>query len=110
MDTHWSKDNERDEASRSLWKGVFYMLLPLALICVPTSWLESRPSFCLIRHVTGRPCPGCGMTRAISCAFHANFTGAWRYNKLVVLVFPLLCYSWLQAMRTEYKKYLVTKS
>ena len=86
------------------------MLLPLALICVPTSWLESRPSICLIRQVTGRPCPGCGMTRAISCVFHANFIGAWRYNKLVVLVFPLLCYSWLQAMRTEYKKYLVTKS
>src|SRR5438105_11482574 len=110
MDTHWLKDNERDEASRLLWKGGFYMLLPLALICVPTSWLESRPSICLIRHVIGRPCPGCGMTRAISCVFHANFTRAWRYNKLVVLVFPLLCFSWFRAMRAEYKKYLLTKS
>src|SRR5438874_13398625 len=100
MDTHWSKDNERDEASRSLCKGVFYMLLPLALICVPSSWLESRPSFCLLRHVTGRPCSGCGMTRAISCVFHAQFSSAWRYYKLVGLVFPLLFYSSLQAKGT----------
>src|SRR5437660_1419706 len=104
MGTHWSKANESYEAFKSLGKVGFYILLPLGFICVPTAWLEVRPSMCLIRRVSGRSCPGCGMTRAISCVFHANFARALLYNKLVVLVFPLLCYAWFQALRTECKR------
>ena len=114
MGIHWSKDNQRYEALKSpgkaLWKIGCYILLPLGFLCVPTSWLEARPSMCLIRHVFGRPCPGCGMTRAISCVFHLHFTRAWQYNKLVVLVFPLLCYAWFQAVSAEYKKYASRRS
>jgi hypothetical protein len=44
------------------------------------------------------------MTRAISCVSHGNFKRALQYNKLVVIVFPLLCYCWLQALSTEYQK------
>ena len=110
MDIHWSKDNKRHEALKSRGKVGLYALLPLGFLCVPTSWLESRRSICLIRHVFGRPCPGCGMTRAISCVFHGNFMRAWQYNKLVVLVFPLLCYTWFRAVSTEYKKYASIKN
>jgi len=81
-----------------------YLLLPLIFIAVPTSWFESHRSICLIRTLFGVPCPGCGMTRAISCVFHGHFKRAFQYNKLVVVVFPLLCYCWLRALTTEYRR------
>jgi hypothetical protein len=83
---------------KRLVKAAFLLLLPFLFIVVPTSWLETRRSFCLIRSVFGVRCPGCGMTRAISCVFHGNFKQALQYNKLVVLVLPLLCYVWLRSV------------
>ena len=94
----------KDTFPRSLGKVGFYILLPLVFIVVPTSWFESRCSFCLIRHLFGVPCPGCGMTRAISCVFHGQFKQALQYNKLVVIVLPLLCHAWLGAVMAEYKR------
>jgi len=44
------------------------------------------------------------MTRAISCIFHGHFKRAFQYNKLIIIVFPLLCHTWLQGVTTEYKK------
>ena len=81
------------------------MLLPLLLILIPTSWIEERRTLCLIKNLTGRACPGCGMTRACSCAFHAHFKQAFQYNKLVVIVLPLLAYEWLQAVTSAYRRY-----
>src|SRR5438105_15007351 len=89
---------------QSLGKVGCYILLPLVFALIPTSWLESGPSLCLIRRVFGVKCPGCGMTRAISCVFHGNFKQALAYNKLVVIVLPLLGYTWLRAVRSEYQK------
>jgi uncharacterized protein DUF2752 len=80
-----------------------YLLLPLAFLLVPTSWFESRHPVCLIRNVFGIRCPGCGMIRAISCVFHGNFKGAFHYNKLVVIVFPLLSYVWLRGFTTAFR-------
>jgi len=98
----------RNASFKSLGKVGLYILLPLVFVLVPTSWFESRRSICLIRNVFGVPCPGCGMTRAISCVVHGNFKKALQYNKLVVVVFPLLCYAWGQAVAAEYKNYQVT--
>src|SRR5260370_28667288 len=88
----------RRDSFKSCGKVVLYMLLPIVFLVVPTSWLEARRSFCLIRNVFGVRCPGCGMTRAISCVFHGHFKRAFDYNGLVVIVFPLLCYVWLKAV------------
>ena len=68
--------------------------LPLAIIAVPTAWVESGPSICLFRRVTGWSCPGCGMTRAVSSTLHGDIVAAIRFNRLVVAVFPLLCCLW----------------
>ncbi|MGB8347482.1 MAG: DUF2752 domain-containing protein [Ktedonobacteraceae bacterium] len=81
-----------------LGKSGIYILLPLALIATPTSWIERGPSLCLIRRVFGVRCPGCGMTRAFSCIVHGKFKQAFQYNKLVVIVFPLLCYLWAKSL------------
>ena len=90
---------------KSFGKVAFYLLLPIIFLLIPTSWFESRRSLCLIRNVFGVKCPGCGMTRAISCIFHGNLKKALQYNRLVVIVLPLLCFAWLEALMTEYQRY-----
>lgn len=82
----------------TLGKVGIYFLLPIGLLLVPTAWLERGPSLCLIRRVFGVRCPGCGMTRAFSCIAHGKFKQAFQYNKLVVIVFPLLCYLWAKSL------------
>jgi hypothetical protein len=89
----------------TLGKVGVLIALPLLLILIPTAWLEWRRSLCLVKNLTGRNCPGCGMTRAVSSAAHGNFGQAWRYNRLVVVVLPILCYKWLQALTREYGRY-----
>ena len=76
---------------------IAWLLAPLALLALPTRWLEATPSLCVIRRVTGRPCPGCGMTRALSRLAHGDPRGAWRRNPRVVIVAPLLAGVWLSA-------------
>lgn len=71
-------------------------MLPLAVMVVPSRWIERHPVPCLFSKVLGVRCPGCGMTRAVSCAFHGRFRDAVRYNPLVVLVLPLAAIEWLR--------------
>ena len=40
--------------------------------------------------LSGRECPGCGITRAVSCCLHGEFERATEFNLGVVVVFPLL--------------------
>ena len=86
---------------KSLVKAGCLLIIPFVFFMVPTSWLESRRSLCLIYNIFGVRCPGCGMIRALSSAVHGNFKQALRYNWLVVFVLPLLCYAWLRAFLVE---------
>ena len=63
---------------------------------VPTAIFETGYSICLFKGMFGLDCPGCGMTRAISRVFHADFADAYYYNNSVALVFPLLCFIYMQ--------------
>ena len=42
------------------------------------------------------------MIRAISSIFHGDLLGAFKYNKLVLIVFPLLVYIWVTKIKKEY--------
>jgi hypothetical protein len=75
-----------------------WLLAPLALLALPTRWLAATPQLCLFRRVTGRPCPGCGMTHALSRLAHGDLPGAWRYNRRVVIVAPLLLGVWTRSL------------
>jgi hypothetical protein len=95
----------KNDSLIALGKVSFLLLIPLLLILIPTAWLERRRSLCIIKNLTGRNCPGCGITRAISSAAHGQFQQAFRYNKLVVIVLPILSYEWLQALTRAYRRY-----
>ena len=75
-----------------------WLAAPVALLALPTRSLTAAPSVCLIRRVTGRPCPGCGMTRALSRLAHGDARGAWRSNRRVVIVAPLLLGIWARSL------------
>ena len=52
---------------------------------------DSGPDICLFTRLSGYHCPGCGMTRACMHMIHFDFVGAWQYNKMSYIVFPILC-------------------
>jgi hypothetical protein len=82
-------------------KLILYVLLPIVFFLLPTRWLEKHPPICLYSAIFGVRCPGCGMSRAMSCAVHGNFKKAFHYNKLFVVVLPLLAYEWWREVQRE---------
>lgn len=68
----------------------------LLLAVFPTEWLDSGPSLCLFRNLFEIKCLGCGMTRALSATLHGDLAAALSYNRLVLIVFPFLCFVFLR--------------
>jgi hypothetical protein len=84
--------------NRSGVKDMAIILAPLALFFVPMAWLTGNHSLCLIKNIFGVECFGCGITRAIVSAVQLHFAEAYHYNKLIVVVFPLLMYIWIKTL------------
>ena len=85
-------------------KFAFVSGFPLLLYFIPMEWLNGQHTICLFKNLTGHECWGCGITRAVVSVVQFDFAAALHYNKLIVIVFPLLVYEW---MKINYK--LITK-
>jgi len=90
----WLKDNNQLQQL----KRVGVSIIPIALYLIPLDWIKHQHTICLYKNITGHDCYGCGITRAILSALHFQFQEAFDYNKLVVLVLPLLIYIWIKTM------------
>ncbi len=70
------------------WKsilGMHLLFLGLGILFLFIySWLDIS---CLLRYITGVPCPTCGATRAIFSLTRLDFVGYWFYNPMA---FPLV--------------------
>jgi hypothetical protein len=80
--------------------GIGILLIPVVMYFVPLEWLKNQHSICLFRNLTGHDCYGCGMTRAIFSALHFRFDDAFHFNRLYVVVLPLLVYIWAKTIIT----------
>jgi len=69
-----------------------FFLLPFLLSMVSLDNLESKRSICLIKNLFGVECYGCGITKAIIASIQLDFVRAFNYNKLIVIVMPLIVY------------------
>jgi len=67
-------------------------LLPFLLSMVSLDALESKHSICLIKNLFGVECYGCGITKAIISCIQLDFIRAFNYNRLIVIVMPLIVY------------------
>ena len=68
---------------------------PLLALCVlvGTAMLALSPHShgpaCLVRAITGIPCPGCGLTRSLSSIWHGRWLLSFRYHPLGLPLFGL---------------------
>jgi len=81
--------------NKQMHRGLVFGCVAVGMVVVaalvPPTVLERLPTLCLFRNLTGWECPGCGMTRAILSLLRGDLATALHYNRMVVLVFPLLC-------------------
>ncbi|MCS7078053.1 MAG: DUF2752 domain-containing protein [Bacteroidia bacterium] len=88
----------------------FLLLTPIVLVLLPTDFFDNGRKLCLSVVLFNQTCAGCGMTRAIQHLIHFDFEGAYAYNKLSFIVFPLLVVVWMQEiMRTKRKINVLNK-
>lgn len=75
-------------------------LLSVALVVAlfPMESMDEGSTLCLWTNLTGKNCYGCGISRAIIYFFRGDFTTAFHYNRLVILVAPLLLFYWLKQL------------
>lgn len=71
----------------------------------PDLVLHLTPS-CLVSRMLDEVCWGCGITHAALAFLHADFAGAWAFNKLSLLVLPLLLWQYFLYLRMIWRTYL----
>jgi hypothetical protein len=82
-------------------KVVALLLFPLVLLLLPATFFDGGRSICLSVLLADTACYGCGMTRAIMHLLHFDLETALTFNKLSVVVLPLLVFVWGQSLYRE---------
>lgn len=70
-------------------KGLLALCLLLALAYAAASVLGVG---CPIRTVTGVPCPGCGLSRALAAVLRLDFAAAFAQNPMIFVLPPVFLY------------------
>jgi hypothetical protein len=61
----------------------------LASLCaISARMIDSWPTLCLYRRLTGSPCPGCGLTHSLWFLLHGQMAAALQWNKMGILFLP----------------------
>ena len=95
-------------------KKLAIFLLPVVLYLLPEELILSGNTICLSQRLFGLECWGCGITRAVYLVLHSDITVAMGYNRLVIVVLPILAVLWLQLLferpKDPYSKYGLRRS
>jgi hypothetical protein len=71
-------------------KLVFIIIIGMIFFFIPKAYLGDTFPLCLYRILFNKKCIGCGATRAVWSILHLKFIEAFEYNKLIIIIFPLL--------------------
>ncbi len=86
--------------AHSLWLGkhcviVAWVGLVIAALCPPHGF---GISVCWFGGATGLPCPGCGMTRSLSCGLRGVWRDSWHFHPMGLLILALFIFTALQSL------------
>jgi hypothetical protein len=56
--------------------------LLLVALLIPGRALRAAPTMCIVRRVTGRPCPACGMTRSWQATTHLRLAEGFAHHPM----------------------------
>jgi len=86
------------------WVILFFILaFPLFFHFLELKSLSKIP-LCFFHFLTGFDCPGCGMTRGMTCWFQGRWLQAIRYNALVPILFLIWIYYLSRSIFFLFKK------
>ncbi|MCP3931302.1 MAG: DUF2752 domain-containing protein [Bacteroidetes bacterium] len=75
---------------------IILVAIPLVLLILPSHFFDSGPPSCLSVWILGKTCFACGITRGIMHLIHFDFAGAYFYNPLSFVVFPIVVLLYLR--------------
>ena len=78
---------------------VILILIPIVLLILPADFFDKGKSICLSVSLFDSECYACGLTRAMQHLIHFDFSIAYEYNKLSIIVFPFLMLSYYKEIR-----------
>lgn len=78
------------------YKILGWLLIPVLLWLIPLKEVSQLQSTCIFKNITEFGCYGCGITRAVISAIQFQWSDAYEYNQLIVIVFPLLSFVWIR--------------
>ena len=66
-------------------------------------------SICWIKAATGLPCPGCGLTRSISCALRGMVVESWQYHPFGFLILGIFVCAAAMSLMPDFRKKLASQ-
>jgi hypothetical protein len=82
-----------------------YLIVPTFLLFLPADYFDhDKPKVCLYTLATGIECWGCGHTRATMHLIHFEFEEAILFNKLSLVIVPVIAFMWLNGIYQTIKK------
>ena len=79
--------------------GRFALVAVLASFVLPPDGIGIN--LCTMKHLFDLPCPGCGLTRSVTCFSHLELTRAWHYHPFGFLIYPFMCLAALSVFTSE---------
>ncbi len=70
------------------WLRAGLAVAPFSLWLLPRQ--RAGVGLCPLHAVTGLPCPGCGMTRALAALVEGDVSAAWGWHPFGLVLFPVL--------------------
>lgn len=90
-------------------KLIGLLLLPFLIFFLPFNLVDSGPTICIYKNITGHNCYGCGITRAITAFIKGDAIKSIEYNPLVIIVFPVGLTVYFKELWTIFLKLDVAK-
>lgn len=87
-----------------LVKTGMFIGIPVLLLCLPATFFDTGQSISLFELAGVEDYYSKGMTKGVMHLIHLDFEGAWHYNKLSVIVLPLIAYVWAKAFLKNWKR------